>query len=426
MTLLEYRIFHTVTQQGSFARAAQILHLTPSAISHAVSSMEEACGFALFVRGKGGVSLTRSGEALYPVIRQVLSADEALNQTVGELKGVQRGKVRIGAFNSVCVTWLPQLVTECRAKYPGVEIEIDQGTYDDVIEWIKTGVVDLGFLSTESTRDLTVRPLYRDRLMCVAPRGFKTRMPGVITPEEMRDVPHHLIDICDAGDFFSMADFQRMAYEAIDGIVARGKLPFLVGGTGLYVASVADGYVLSNKMPDLAYREELERLSTERLYEMLQEAVPATDVEPKNRNRVMRMLEKLHDGDDVTPGKEPRYHTLRLGVTWDREVLRARIDERLERRLAEGMIEEVRGLLNAGVSVDFLKKLGLEYRMITQYLLREIETREEMTTLLANAIKQFAKRQMTWFRRDQSIRWLDMAREPVEEACGLIDAFLSE
>lgn len=217
-----------------------------------------------------------------------------------------------------------------------------------------------------------------------------------------------------------------MAYEAIDGIVARGKLPFLVGGTGLYVASVADGYVLSNKMPDLAYREELERLSTERLYEMLQEAVPATDVEPKNRNRVMRMLEKLHDGDDVTPGKEPRYHTLRLGVTWDREVLRARIDERLERRLAEGMIEEVRGLLNAGVSVDFLKKLGLEYRMITQYLLREIETREEMTTLLANAIKQFAKRQMTWFRRDQSIRWLDMAREPVEEACGLIDAFLSE
>ena len=180
----------------------------------------------------------------------------------------------------------------------------------------------------------------------------------------MRDVPHHLIDICDAGDFFSMADFQRMAYEAIDGIVARGKLPFLVGGTGLYVASVADGYVLSNKMPDLAYREELERLSTERLYEMLQEAVPATDVEPKNRNRVMRMLEKLHDGDDVTPGKEPRYHTLRLGVTWEREVLRARIDERLERRLAEGMIEEVRGLLNAGVSVDFLKKLGLEYRMI--------------------------------------------------------------
>lgn len=186
MTLLEYRIFHTVTQQGSFARAAQILHLTPSAISHAVSSMEESCGFSLFVRGKGGVSLTRSGEALYPVISQVLAADDTLCQTVGELKGVQRGKVRVGAFNSVCVAWLSQIVAGYRAKYPGVEIEISQGTYADVIEWIKTGVVDLGFLSTASTKDLRVFPLYRDRLMCVAPKGFKTRTPGLITPEEMK------------------------------------------------------------------------------------------------------------------------------------------------------------------------------------------------------------------------------------------------
>ena len=186
MTLLEYRIFHTVTQQGSFARAAQALHLTPSAISHAISSMEEACGFALFVRGKGGVSLTRSGEALYPFIRQVLSADEALNQTVDELKGVQRGKVKIGAFNSVCMTWLPQIVATYKKKYPGVEIEINQGTYDDVINWVKTGVADIGFLSVNCTRELVVHPLYRDRLMCVVPKGYRTKSPGYITPEEMR------------------------------------------------------------------------------------------------------------------------------------------------------------------------------------------------------------------------------------------------
>ena len=186
MTLLEYRIFHTVVEQGSFARAAQVLHLTPSAISHAVSSMEEACGFALFVRGKGGVSLTRSGETLYPVIRQVLNADEALSQMVDELKGVQRGTVRIGAFNSVCMTWLPQIVTTYKRQYPGVEIEINQGTYADVIDWLKTGVVDIGFLSMKSTRELHVYPLYRDRLMCVVPKGFRTRTPGIITPEEMR------------------------------------------------------------------------------------------------------------------------------------------------------------------------------------------------------------------------------------------------
>ena len=186
MTLLEYRIFHTVTQQGSFARAAQILHLTPSAISHAVASMEEACGFTLFVRGKGGVSLTRNGEALYPVIRQILSADEAIMQTIGELNGVTRGTVKIGAFNSVCMTWLPHIVTSYKKKYPGVHIEINQGTYDDVVQWLKTGAVDIGFLSMESARDLTVRPLYRDRLMCVVPKGFKTQNPGYITPEEMR------------------------------------------------------------------------------------------------------------------------------------------------------------------------------------------------------------------------------------------------
>ena len=186
MTLLEYRIFHTVVEQGSFARAAQVLHLTPSAISHAVSSMEEACGFALFVRGKGGVSLTRSGETLYSVVLQVLNTDEALSQMVDELKGVQRGTVKIGAFNSVCMTWLPQIVMTYKRQYPGVEIEINQGTYADVIDWLKNGVVDIGFLSTKSTRELHVHPLYRDRLMCVVPKGFRTCTPGVITPEEMR------------------------------------------------------------------------------------------------------------------------------------------------------------------------------------------------------------------------------------------------
>ena len=186
MTLLEYRIFYTVTQQGSFARAAQVLHLTPSAISHAVSAMEEECGFALFVRGKGGVYLTRSGEALYPVISRILGADEALAQTVSELKGVRSGTVRIGAFNSVCMTWLPQIVAGYKHRFPGVEIGIHQGTYSDVIDWLKTGAVDVGFLSTASARDLSVQPLYRDRLMCVVPRGFVTRSPGCITPEEIR------------------------------------------------------------------------------------------------------------------------------------------------------------------------------------------------------------------------------------------------
>lgn len=249
---------------------------------------------------------------------------------------------------------------------------------------------------------------------------------GKISSEEMKGVRHHLIDVCNAGDFFSMADFQRLAYQAVDDIIAREKTPFLVGGTGLYVECVADGYVLSNRMPDLAYREELEKLSTGQLYKMLTQAIPDTDVEPKNRNRVMRLLEKLHDGDHATPSRQQRYETLRLGVTWEREELRRRIDERLERRMEQGMVNEVRGLLSRGVSEEFLMKLGLEYRFITQYLTGEIASPEDMTGLLATSIKQFAKRQMTWFRRDKSIHWLNMSGNPVQEACELIDAFLQK
>ena len=183
---------------------------------------------------------------------------------------------------------------------------------------------------------------------------------------------------------------------------------------------------MSDRMPDLAYRKELEKLTTEELYVMLQKIVPDTDVDPRNRNRVMRVLEKIHDGDDIVPAKEPRYETLRLGVTWERDILRQRIDERLDRRLEEGMIEEVDQLLKSGVSETFMIKLGLEYKFITQYLRGEYSSLEEMKELLATAIKQFAKRQMTWFRRDQSIHWLDMTGDPVREACEKIDAFMAK
>jgi tRNA dimethylallyltransferase len=249
---------------------------------------------------------------------------------------------------------------------------------------------------------------------------------GKIAPEEMKGVPHHLIDVCDPGDFFSMHDFQRLAYGAIDGIIARGRLPFLVGGTGLYVACVTEGYVMSDNPPDLEYRAYLETFETPELFKMLVKAVPDTDVEPKNRNRVMRLLEKLHAGDDHVPHSQPRYECLKLGVTWDRETLKKRIDERLQRRLDAGMIDEVRGLIDRGVSVGFLKKLGLEYRYITQYLIGEIPSEAEMVELLATAIKQFAKRQMTWFRRDKGITWLDMTGNPVAQACEAIDGFMGE
>ena len=247
---------------------------------------------------------------------------------------------------------------------------------------------------------------------------------GKITPEEMQGVRHHLLDVCEPGEFFSMHDFQRLAYQAIDDIAARGKVPFLVGGTGLYVASVTEGYVLSDVAPDLSYRAELEKLTTPELYARVQALDPDTDVDSKNRNRVMRILEKAHDGDTFKEPNRPRYDCLKLGVSWPADVLRARIDERLERRLNEGMIEEVQALMDAGASTEFLLRLGLEYRYITQYLTGEIPDRQDMIDQLATAIKQFAKRQRIWFRRDKAICWLDMQARPFEQACEAIDRFL--
>ena len=248
---------------------------------------------------------------------------------------------------------------------------------------------------------------------------------GKVTAEEMQGVVHHLIDVREPNEFFSMADFQKMSYAAIEDIRARGRLPMIVGGTGLYVDSVLDGYVLSDKEPDLAYRAELEKLTTPELYDMLMSLMPDAQVDRYNRNRVMRMIERIHDGDSAVPTKEKRYESLRLGVSWPRDVLGQRIDERLERRLQEGMIEEVQGLMDRGATTEFLLGLGLEYRFITQYLLGEMG-REEMLEKLAIAIKQFAKRQMTWFRRNPDIVWLDMAGDYMSQACEAVEKFLKE
>lgn len=247
---------------------------------------------------------------------------------------------------------------------------------------------------------------------------------GKISPEETRGVPHHLLDVCEPNNFFSMADFQNLAYRAIDSILARGRVPFLVGGTGLYVASVTEGYQLSDRVPNLAYREELETKTTPELYEMLASAVPGVEIDRNNRNRVMRALEKLESGDTQMPSREAKYRVLKLGVSWDRETLKKRIDERLERRMNEGMVDEVRTLIKNGASHEFLMKLGLEYRFLTRYLDGEFASEQEMTEALSAAIKKFAKRQMTWFRRDPDIHWLDMTGDAYEQACALIEEFL--
>ena len=187
MTLLAYQIFQTVVEQGSFQKAAEVLNLTPSAISHSISTAEKELGFPLFNRNKNGVTLTSYGENLQPYILSVLNSDLKLQQAVLEFNGLTRGSVKLGTFSSVCNTFIPDLVTSFSKLHPNIEITIFQGTYDDVDNWLKTGVVDLGFLSESSCRDLEITPLYQDELLCVTPKAFHTKHKNYIEPSDMKN-----------------------------------------------------------------------------------------------------------------------------------------------------------------------------------------------------------------------------------------------
>ena len=186
MTLLSYQVFMAVVEQESFQKAAQALQLTPSAISHAVASMEAELGSPLFVRSKQGIYLTNYGKELFPYIKNVLNSDEYLQQAVAQFNGMQKGVVRLGTFNSACVEWMPSHLTDFEEEYPNVRVEIYQGTYADVYRWLRDGVVDLGFLSSICTGDLDWEPIYQDRIVCVAPKGFRTENPGYMTIDELR------------------------------------------------------------------------------------------------------------------------------------------------------------------------------------------------------------------------------------------------
>ena len=250
---------------------------------------------------------------------------------------------------------------------------------------------------------------------------------GKVTEEEMEGVPHHMLDVVEPNQPYSVADFQAGAYAAIDDILARGKAPFLVGGTGLYVRAVTEGFTFTDARPDPALRAELEKKTTAELYALLREktGVTLTGGEENNRHRLMRSVEKALSGRWESPPPRPRYECLLLGVTYPRETVCRRIDDRLQARIDAGMIEEVAGLRARGATDAFLEGLGLEYRYILRYLTGQIPTLDGLKDELGRAIKRFAKRQMVWFKKDRDVLWLDMEGDFLAQACRAVEDFLA-
>ena len=238
---------------------------------------------------------------------------------------------------------------------------------------------------------------------------------------EYGEVPHHLINIVNPGYEFSLFEFQRGFIDAYKSIRERGRLPVLVGGTGMYLQSVLQGYSLVETPSNPALREELAALSLPDLAERLKRSLTTlhntTDL--IERDRLVRAIEiaeyeRLHEPEPF-PGMNP----LIFGIRWDREALRKRINDRLRERMAQGMIEEVERLHREGLPWETLEFYGLEYRFIARHLKGEL-SRNDMFQKLNSSIHAFAKRQETWFRRMErngiSILWLDGAGNPLEKA----------
>ena len=166
--------------------------------------MESELGFSLLVRSKSGITLTNYGEHLLPYVNAVLNSDESLQQAISVLNGLKMGKVKLGVFSSVCTNWLPEIMRTFQNEYPEIELEVFQGTYDDVAYWIKNGVVDLGFLSVSSAKDIPIEPLYEDPLVCVVSKeASKLIKNEYVTLDDMRN--HQFVTQRDCTD----ADIQN-------------------------------------------------------------------------------------------------------------------------------------------------------------------------------------------------------------------------
>ncbi|MFA6314830.1 MAG: tRNA (adenosine(37)-N6)-dimethylallyltransferase MiaA [Candidatus Paceibacterota bacterium] len=233
---------------------------------------------------------------------------------------------------------------------------------------------------------------------------------GKITPSEMRGVPHHLLDIVDPAERFSAKQWKDMALKVVREISAKGKLPIICGGTGFYISSLIDGMDFPEVITDQDEQASLEKISPTELVTILETIDPnrAKNIDRNNKRRIVRAIiiaRALGKVPEIKPS-EKIYDTLKIGLTLPPTELRNRIYIRLKKRLESGMIDEARRLHENGLSFERMDELGLEYRYLAKLLKGELDE-AGMIKELSVKIGQYAKRQMTWFKRDKEIVWMD-------------------
>jgi tRNA dimethylallyltransferase len=249
-----------------------------------------------------------------------------------------------------------------------------------------------------------------------------------VTPEEMAGIPHHLLDVAHPNDTYTAADFVRAASEALTAITARGKLPIIAGGTFFYLDFLRGNVSAPPVPPNPLLRSELETLTIEQLLDKIRVLDPnrANALDTHNPRRLVRAIEiatALGTVPPIKPKSSP-YRWLTLGIDISLDVLEERIRQRVFSRIDNGMIEEVEQLHANGISYERLDTFGLEYRYIARYLQRLLD-KDTMVQEIITKTRQFAKRQKTWLKRDQSIQWIQFPVD-TQRAITLVRDFLKE
>lgn len=249
-----------------------------------------------------------------------------------------------------------------------------------------------------------------------------------ITSEEMQGVKHYLVDVLEPDEEFHVVKFQQMAKAAMEEIYAKGKIPIVVGGTGFYIQALLYDIDFTENNEDTVYRRELEQLATEKgaeyLHDMLREVdeKSAKDIHANNVKRVIRALEffkqtgkKISEHNEKERAKESPYNFCYFVLNDERENLYNRINVRIDRMLEEGLLAEVTALKNKGYTKDMVSMQGLGYKEILDYLNGEI-TLEEAVYILKRDTRHFAKRQITWFKRERDVIWVNKNEYSYDEA----------
>lgn len=240
--------------------------------------------------------------------------------------------------------------------------------------------------------------------------------------EELAAVPHHLIDILPPDAAFSVVDFKEKAEKIIADINSRGKLPVIVGGTGLYIKALLENYEFNTVEECSELRSELEAFAEEHGNSALYEKLQALDLEAasrlhtNDRRRIIRAIEAAQSGEKIAHRKSEEwpYETVVFGLRMERESLYARINARVDKMMAEGLVEETKSLLDSGLSLDAQSMHSIGYRQIVWYLQGQMDKLAAVEKL-KQATRNFAKRQFTWYRQMPYIKWFDLEKEPVYE-----------